>query len=255
MDFTQNYYTKFLKSFLEKEYSFLTFEQFVIQSASRVVILRHDVDKLPLNSLQTAQIENQLGICSSYYFRIVKKSNKPDIINQIADLGHEIGYHYEDMALTRGNVEKAIISFTENLTYFRRFYPVKTICMHGSPMSKYDNRDIWKKYDYREYGIIAEPYFDLDFSKVLYLTDTGRMWDGDKVSVRDKPSNKLEYNLQSEYKFKSTSNIIDAINQNTLPNQIMINTHPQRWTDEKLPWFKELVMQNAKNVVKRLISK
>ena len=37
-----------------------------------------------------------------------------------------------------------------------------------------------------DYGIIAEPYFDLDFDEVFYLTDTGRRWDGDDVSVRDK---------------------------------------------------------------------
>jgi len=58
--------------------------------------------------------------------------------------------------------------------------------MHGSPRSPYDNNEVWKKYDYRELGIIAEPYFDLDFSKVLYLTDTGRRWDGEGVSIRDK---------------------------------------------------------------------
>ncbi len=49
-----------------------------------------------------------------------------------------------------------------------------------------DNRDLWKRYDYRDFGIIAEPYFDLDFDEVFYLTDTGRRWDGHKVSVRDK---------------------------------------------------------------------
>ena len=63
---------------------------------------------------------------------------------------------------------------------------VKTICMHGSPLSKWDNRDLWKKYDYRDFGIIAEPYFDLDFDEVFYLTDTGRSWNNSKASVRDK---------------------------------------------------------------------
>src|SRR5690625_6548111 len=48
------------------------------------------------------------------------------------------------------------------------------------------SRDLWKWYSYRDYGIIAEPYFDLDFSRVLYLTDTGRRWDGHKVSVRNR---------------------------------------------------------------------
>ena len=34
------------------------------------------------------------------------------------------------------------------LDKFRNIYPVKTICMHGSPLSKYDNRLLWEKYDY-----------------------------------------------------------------------------------------------------------
>jgi|ERR1035437_5345325 hypothetical protein len=55
--------------------------------------------------------------------------------------------------------------------------------MHGSPLSKYDSKDLWKKYNYRDYKIIGEPYFDVDFNKVFYLTDTGRRWDGEKVSV------------------------------------------------------------------------
>ena len=77
-------------------------------------------------------------------------------------------------------------SFESNLDYFRTFYPVKTICMHGSPASKWDNRDLWNNYSYRDFGIIAEPYFDLDFTNVLYLTDTGRKWNGERSSVRDK---------------------------------------------------------------------
>ncbi len=31
----------------------------------------------------------------------------------------------------------------------------------------------------------------------------------------------------------------------------MINVHPQRWTARPLPWVKELVWQNVKNVIKR----
>jgi len=86
----------------------------------------------------------------------------------------------------------AIRDFEWNLEKLRKFYPVKTICMHGSPLSKYDNRKLWEKYDYRDYGIIDEPYFDIDFNVVFYLTDTGRRWDGDSVSVRDKVVRGLE---------------------------------------------------------------
>ena len=58
--------------------------------------------------------------------------------------------------------------------------------MHGSPLLEWDHRLIWEKYDYRDFGIIGEPYFDVDFGDVLYLTDTGRRWDGDAFNIRDK---------------------------------------------------------------------
>jgi hypothetical protein len=45
--------------------------------------------------------------------------------------------------------------------------------------------------------------------------------------------------------------IIEAAEKGLLPDKIIINMHPQRWTDEPLPWVKELVGQNVKNVIKR----
>ena len=93
---------------------------------------------------------------------------------------HDSGRLEEELA------KIAIESFRQNLNRLRELVPVKTICMHGSPMSRWDSRILWKYYDYRDFGIIGEPYFDLDFDKVLYLTDTGRKWNGEKSSVRDK---------------------------------------------------------------------
>ena len=82
--------------------------------------------------------------------------------------------------------ELAICDFRLNLEKLRELCLVKTICMHGSPLSKLDNRDLWKRYSYRDFGIIGEPYVDVDFKEVLYLTDTGRRWDGDAFNMRDK---------------------------------------------------------------------
>ena len=50
----------------------------------------------------------------------------------------------------------------------------------GSPMSKYDSKDMWKEFNYKDYGIIGEPYFDVNFNEVMYLTDTGRTWKNQK---------------------------------------------------------------------------
>jgi len=126
--------------------------------------------------------------------------------------------------------------------------------MHGSPRSKYDNKDIWKKYDYGILGIIGEPYLDIDFNEVFYLTDTGRCWDGYKVSIRDKVSNQQKKWAQQGLVFHSTQDIIKAVEENSLPDKIMMTFHPQRWTNKPIPWAKELVMQNVKNVVKMVMN-
>lgn len=248
-DFTLDTYETLLKSIIASGYTFQSFEEFIRTPKVKVVILRHDVDLKAINSLHTAQIENKLGIIASYYFRFIPASNQPSIIKEIARLGHEIGYHYEDLAVFKGDKSKAIQHFEKQLSYFRQFYPIQTICMHGSPTSKIDNRTIWQYFNYRDFGIIAEPYFDVDFNKVFYLTDTGRCWDGERFNKRDKVSS--NYN----YSFHSTSEIISALNRGELPAQIMINTHPQRWSNSRLSWLYELIMQTSKNTIKRFIIK
>ncbi len=247
MDFTLVKYKSLVSALKDAGYTFPTFEEFIKKPESKVVILRHDVDLRAINSLRIAQSENELGVKASYYFRVVPQSNQPEIINQIVSLGHEIGYHYEDISLFKGDVEESYVHFQKQLAYFRTYYPVKTICMNGSPLSKYDNRAIWEKYNYKDLGLIGEPYFDVDFNKVYYLTDTGRCWDGERFSVRDKVTSSFDLS------FHSTDDIIKAAKEGSLPNQIMITTHPQRWTDNEIDWCKEFVSQNLKNIIKRIL--
>ena len=217
------------------------------------IILRHDVDLKPQNSLATAKIEHELGWKAVYYFRAVPESWNESIIREIASLGHEIGYHYESLTTCDGDVDAAYRDFCQNLERLRAIVPVKSICMHGSPKSKWDSKNIWEKYDYRQLGIEFEPYFDVDFSKTFYLTDTGRRWDGFNVSVRDKIPVYQDEWVKRGLTYHSTDDIICAIKDGLLPRNLMFTTHPQRWTDDTFAWLKELVVQNIKNCVKRLM--
>jgi len=212
-----------------------------------VVILRHDVDRRPGNALVTAKIEKKQGIRASYYFRVVNESFDEAIIKEIADMGHEIGYHYEDLVLARGDFNQAIKSFEGNLKKLRALYPIKTICMHGSPLSRWDNRKIWEIYDYRTYGIIGEPYYDLDFTQVLYLTDTGRKWNGTRMTVRDRVKSGFTHNI------KTTFELLEHINNGTLPERILLNVHPERWENNFLAWSRQWLFQNIKNIFKKMI--
>ena len=111
-DFTLKKYSELLQVLNDNGYHFVTFEQYctdkLVLSGTKYVILRHDVDLKAENSFATAKIEHSLGLNASYYFRVVKQSNKPEVIRSIAEMGHEIGYHYEDMTICDGNTEKAI---------------------------------------------------------------------------------------------------------------------------------------------------
>ncbi|MEM7486573.1 MAG: hypothetical protein AAF348_15300 [Bacteroidota bacterium] len=245
MDFTVEIYTELLQSLIDKNYTFKTFEEFVEFQGEKTIVLRHDVDLLPHNSLTFARIQSDFGIKGTYYFRAVPESWDEEIILEISSLGHEIGYHYECLTTTKGSFEKGIQDFKRNLDKLRTLAPVSTICMHGSPMSKYDSKDLWNHYNYREYGIIAEPYFDVDYNTVFYITDTGRKWDGNGVSVRDKVQTAMEQ------RYRTTFEIIDAIDADYFPKKAMFTFHPQRWSDNMLLWSKELVLQNVKNVVKK----
>lgn len=246
MDFTVKKYERLLSAMVAGGYEFQTFEEFLKDPKTRSIVLRHDVDLLPYNSLHFARIQSNLGIKGVYYFRAVPESWDEKVIREISLLGHEIGYHYENLTTQKGDLVAGIEDFKMNLDKLRKMAPVSTICMHGSPMSKYDSKDLWKNYRYQDFEIIGEPYFDVDFNKVFYLTDTGRRWDGDKVSVRDRVA------VERDQSFHSTDELIKAFDQGVLPNQIMFTFHPQRWNDDLIKWTKELVLQNIKNVVKQV---
>jgi tetratricopeptide (TPR) repeat protein len=279
LDFTIKKYRKLLEALIAQGYAFQTFAEFLERPEPHSIILRHDVEAKYDHALAFAKIQNEYQIRGTYYFRVLPNHFSTEIIQQIASLGHETGYHYDDLSHCKGDYDNAIKRFEKNLANLNKIAKVRTICMEGAPLSRFDNRDLWKKYNYRDYGIIGEPYFDLDFSKVLYLTDTGRRWDGEKVSVRDKVGQLDSWqldNLQSAVgsqqsasendnskfnppaggqnsKFHTTSDIITAANNGLLPDQVMFTFHPQRWTDMPFPWLRELVLQNVKNVVKRWV--
>jgi len=103
-DFTLNIYERELLARLNKGLSFIRVcdsdaNLSMRRNAKRFVVLRQDVDRLPGNSLSFARIQKELGIRSTFYFRSVSGSFDQEIIQEIAGMGHEIGYHYEDLSL------------------------------------------------------------------------------------------------------------------------------------------------------------
>lgn len=218
--------------------------------------LMHDVDAQPESALRIAQLEAAKGVKATYYFRSMHFRSHAETIKAIVALGHEAGYHYESLTTTRGDIEAAYEDFRCNLKILRELAPVRTACAHGSPRSPYDSQNIWKQHDIHSLGIDYEPLLDTDFGRTLYLTDTGRRWDGDKVSVRDKVPQYQELWRREGLTFRSTDDIIHAINDIHHPihrKKLLINTHPQRWMPFGVRWAAEAGAQWWKNQAKRLV--
>ena len=242
MDFTLAKYEKLCKVMVDSDYALMGVYAYLEAQPDRCIVLRHDVDRKPQNALKMAVMESEHGIRSTYYFRTTKKVFLPDIIKEIAGLGHEIGYHYEVMDKARGDTRRAIEIFQRELEELRKIADIKTICMHGNPLAPWSNRDLWKEYDFRDFGIIGEPYLSIDYHEVLYLSDTGRSWDG-KYSVKD------VVNRVKSGRFKTTDDIINAIKAGSISKACLV-VHPNRWNDDPGSWLMELIGQNIKNVGK-----
>ena len=68
MDFNISTYLSLLGALKDSEYEFQTFENFLIKPEKRGIILRHDVDLKPINSLLFAKLQEKEGIQGTYYF-------------------------------------------------------------------------------------------------------------------------------------------------------------------------------------------
>jgi hypothetical protein len=245
-DFTFEKYSVLCNELINSGYTILTVREYLSSRPKKeYAIIRHDVDTKPDRALRMAQLEHNMGISSTYYFRHTPEIFKPQIIQEVANLGHEIGYHYEVLSKTNGDYPKAIILFKEELNDLKKISPISTICMHGSPLSPYDNRDLWNVYDFREYGIEGEAYLSMD-ADMYYCSDTGWRWDK-KHKVRDHLQGNREFDA------KTTDDIILAVRERRVPSLYLL-VHPGNWSTNTPEWIAAWGMNLAGNTVKSLVS-
>ena len=209
------------------------------------LFFRHDVDRDPVLSLEMAQIEHEHGLAATYFFRVVDSVFRPDIIIKIAGLGMEIGYHYECLDKAKGDYASAYEICRDDLRKLRGIAPVKSMAMHGNPLTKWDNRDLWKKYDYKELGIEVAAYLNIDYNVTRYFSDTGRSWSESGGNLYDFVDQEQKHSL------KTTTELIDFLATNK--RETIILTHPNRWSNKASKWLYNWAYDTAGNTVKALL--
>jgi hypothetical protein len=115
----------------------------------KYLINRHDIDSDPKCVKLILQIEKNLGISSSYYFRL--RTIDLSVIKSVIASGREVGYHYEELATLaykykwkkktdiNWNLTKKL--FSKNFTNFKNLtgYEVRSICSHGDFINRFLN--------------------------------------------------------------------------------------------------------------------
>jgi hypothetical protein len=161
-------YRRFLDSAREHGYRLVPLEEWVRDSSEavdgeRVMIMRHDVDQHPRSALTMAEIESDLGIRSSWYFRW--RTAHPDVVAALREQGFEVGLHYETLtrrALEKGGEpasEEAIAEsraqLREEIAAFERIFgPIRSVVPHGdSRIPAVHNAELLRGEDCSAYGI------------------------------------------------------------------------------------------------------
>lgn len=208
-------------------YTSRTVAEFFQQPVSRSVILRHDVDRHISRAMQLAEAEARHEIYATYYFRCDRKGCFPEeACRHIAGLGHEVGYHYEDLSRSAGDREAALSMFARNLANLRQFAHCLTVSMHGSPFSTQDNRKLLQGVDLTDYDLIGDASISLVQFQPLYFTDAGGAWNNSTVNMRDRLG-MMPTNLDP------LRGDLYAVLQAHAECPLYFNLHPERWSKSR----------------------
>jgi hypothetical protein len=249
-DFTLNKYRHFCKNLKSLSCPIFTVKDFMAGNCpdTLCIILRHDVDRWLSAAIRMAKLEAEYDIRASYYVRMTRGVFKPVALKQISSLGHEIGYHYEVLTKAKGNLGKAIEIFERELNALREVVAVSTISMHGSPLSRWNNLNLWDRYDFKNYGVDVEASLSINYTNIYYFTDTGRSWNADRFNLRDRVNSRKP--IES---IQTTDQLIDFINKK-YPFPVMISAHPNRWAANSADFIISHMSDGAANWVKWLFS-
>lgn len=185
-----------------------------------VIGLRHDVDNLIEPCLELAEWEHRHGYRSSYF--ILHDSpywddpQLPQILDAIAELGHEIGLHVNALAEAFRQGRDPFVILELALQRLRSWgHAITGVVAHGDPLCYGVNRELLfvndelfsecarptvgepeRVIERRGYGIALRPRslesFGLRYeayrtgARALYLSDSGGVWNEKFETIRDR---------------------------------------------------------------------
>jgi hypothetical protein len=243
MSFWLEDYSRLLATLAHAKRNVCTVAAFLRAPSSAAAVMRHDVDRRPGQAVRMAQLENDVGVQATYYFRCDANGRFPaDACRRIAALGHEIGYHFEDLSRCRGDRPRALEDFSRHLIALREIAPCATVSMHGSPLSSWNNAMLLDGVDLSRWQLLGDATHGLQPHRPLYFTDAGGRWNNSAVNLRDRVG--------------EMPGSIDPLHAETLlqllemPRPVYFNVHPERWSASVVQFALSVALDQAARLIK-----
>lgn len=222
-----------------------TVVDFLLRPDRNSIVLRHDVDRNIGRAVRVAELENRLGVSSSFYFRRGKNGFPVAVIRELAAMGHETGFHYETLSVARGDAAIATELFLQQLAEFRNTAACRTICAHGKPLSPWFSGDIAAELIETASDIVGDASASMPVDQITYLTDAGGRWNSPAVNLRDRVGT-MPLNLDPLVPY-------DLAKLLKSEASLYISTHPERWCASGSGYLAQTCIDSGASLVKTLL--
>lgn len=186
-NFSLKYYRNMLEKALNNGFIISSFKNYDSKN-KKTIILRHDID-FSLNSIkEIAQIEKDLNITSTFFFRLhspnynIYASNTFKILQDLKNKNHEIGLHFETILFSKIFDLDLEELFLNEIHVFERITneKVKSISEHSDINNTIYSLPKLEIYlDFSKFNL-NYAYDRKFFKNMKYISDSNGIWrDGD----------------------------------------------------------------------------
>ena len=222
------------------------------------LVLKHDVETAVPRALALARIERKYGHRGSFYVQayLLGEEENVALLRQIREMGHEVSYHYDVLDGNKGDFEKALAEFAENIRLFEeKGFPVVTVCQHANPVANRvgytSNRDFFRSDRVQSlYPHIADILVDFKrkyHTDYTYYSDAGRRF----TAIYDPIDNDRIKSDDKNIPYDDLDAVFAAVRSG---GSAMLSTHSHRWCASAAEYaVKNALFMTAKGTAKLLL--
>ena len=178
--FSYDHYREIVES-AKTKYRILPLQDFKLFAGDRVLLLRHDIDAKVRRAARMAKLEHDLGVKATYFVRVHAELYNPfgfrtyPLLKRIADMGHEIGLHFENLDFSHITNEDPSFILRREIGVLETVLGVKIkgIAAHRG-FSGIDNNDFTREMDLSAFGLEYEAHKIT--RDCLFVSDSLRRW-------------------------------------------------------------------------------